>query len=292
MAQMISRQAGTSRPDPKLKASLRQIAVFTLTTGARDTSRAHRMLSKTDTMDQIGSCTKCEGGAKLAQRGGSVNHIRVSYMSGRRVVTTANLFVVDDEESVLESVKAVLAMYGYNPRCFLTGEEFLENAALEQAGCVITDLQMPGIDGIRLQQRLIEMQSPLSVIVLSGTADVPTVVNVMRKGAFTLLEKPYSGKDLATSVQSALDASERYFQKLQTEKRVRGLIATLTDEERMVMKQMLAGVPNKNMASVMDIGMRTVDRRRQAVFTKMGASTIAELATLLNSASIDLETLE
>ncbi len=79
-------------------------------------------------------------------------------------MTTANLFVVDDEESVLESVKAVLAMYGYNRALFLTGEEFLENASLEQAGCVITDLQMPGIDGIRLQQRLIEMQSPCPLL--------------------------------------------------------------------------------------------------------------------------------
>ncbi len=207
-------------------------------------------------------------------------------------MASANLFVVDDEQSVLESVKAVLETFGFAPQCYLSGDQFLAEASLTDAGCVITDLQMPGVDGVRLQQRLLELQSPLSVIVLSGTADVPTVVNVMRKGAYTLLEKPYSSKDLVASVQSALDASERYFQKQQIEKRVRALIATLTSEERTVMKQMLAGVPNKNMASVMDIGMRTVDRRRQAVFTKMGVGTIAELATLLNSASIDLETLE
>jgi FixJ family two-component response regulator len=207
-------------------------------------------------------------------------------------VATGNLFVVDDEESVLESVKAVLSLFGYEPHCYLSGEQFFNNASLNDSGCVITDLQMPGIDGVHLQQRLIEMQSPLSVIVLSGTADVPTVVNVMRQGAFTLLEKPYSSKDLVASVQSALDASERFYQKQQLEKRVRDLLKSLTDEERTVMKQMLAGVPNKNMATVMDIGMRTVDRRRQAVFTKMNVDTIAELATLLNSASIDLETLE
>jgi len=207
-------------------------------------------------------------------------------------VNTGNLFVVDDEEAVLESVKAVLNRFGYEPQCFLSGEQFLNNAALGAAGCVITDLDMPGIDGLRLQQHLNEIQSPLSVIVLSGTADVPTVVNVMRKGAYTLLEKPHSSKELVASVQSALDVSCQYFQKQQVIKRVKGLLASLTDEERTVLKQMLAGVPNKNMATVMDIGMRTVDRRRQAVFTKMEVSTIAELATLLNSASINLETLE
>ncbi len=207
-------------------------------------------------------------------------------------MSTGNLFVVDDDLTVLESVKAVLNRFGYEPQCYSSGDQFLSQAALESAGCVITDLQMPGIDGVRLQQHLNEIHSPLSVIVLSGTADVPTVVNVMRKGAYTLLEKPHSSKELVASVQSALDASTQYYEKQQLIKRVKGLIATLTDEERTVMKQMLAGVPNKNMATVMDIGMRTVDRRRQAVFTKMEVSTIAELATLLNSASIDLETLE
>ena len=207
-------------------------------------------------------------------------------------MSTGNLFVVDDEPAVLESVKAVLNCFGYDPRCYSSGEQFLNEATLESAGCVITDLKMPGIDGLKLQQHLNEIQSPLSIIVLSGTADVPTVVNVMRKGAYTLLEKPHSNTELVASVQSALDVSSQYYQKQQIVKRVKGLIVTLSDEERAVMKQMLAGVPNKNMATVMDIGMRTVDRRRQAVFTKMEVSTIAELATLLNSASIDLETLE
>jgi len=207
-------------------------------------------------------------------------------------MVTRNLFVVDDEEAVLESVKAVLELSGFEPQCYLSGQQFFEDASLNEAGCVITDLQMPGIDGARLQQHLNEMQSPLSVIVLSGAADVPTAVNAMRKGAYTLLEKPYSSKDLVASVESALEASELHYQKQQLEKRVRALIATLSDEEKLVLKKMLEGVPNKNIASVMDIGMRTVDRRRQAVFTKMGVGTIAELATLLNSASIDLETLE
>jgi two-component system response regulator FixJ len=208
------------------------------------------------------------------------------------MVTTGNLYVVDDEEAVLASVKAVLNVFGFEPKCYLSGEQFISEANLGAAGCVITDLQMPGMDGVRLQQHLNEIQSPLSVIVLSGKADVPTVVNVMRKGAFNLLEKPYSSKELVASVQCALDASYQYYEKLEIEKRVRALLKTLTEEERTVMKQMLAGVPNKNMATVMDIGMRTVDRRRQAVFTKMAVSTIAELATLLNSASIDLETLQ
>ncbi len=207
-------------------------------------------------------------------------------------MSTGNLFVVDDEESILASVKAVLNHFGYEPKCYLSAEHFLSDATLDEPGCVITDLKMPGMDGVSLQQHLNEIQSPLSVIVLSGKADVPTVVNVMRKGAYTLMEKPYSSKELVASVQSALEASNLFSQKQRLESRVQGLIATLSAEERTVMKQMLAGVPNKNMATVMDIGMRTVDRRRQAVFNKMQVSTIAELATLLNSASIDLETLE
>ena len=121
-------------------------------------------------------------------------------------LTAGNLFVVDDEELILNSVKAVLNHAGYQPKCYLSGEHFLSDATLDEPGCVITDLKMPGMDGVRLQQHLNEIQSPLSVIVLSGNADVPTVVNMMRKGAFTLLEKPYSSNE-SLSLTASLNRS-------------------------------------------------------------------------------------
>jgi two-component system, LuxR family, response regulator FixJ len=193
-----------------------------------------------------------------------------------------HLYVVDDDAKVLQSVKAVLVQYGYSPLCFQSAESFLREAIQDRPGCIITDLQMPGINGLELQERLLANGSPLSVIFLTGIADVPTVVKIMSNGAATLLEKPYASDALVEAVENALDASVLRWQNICQRQRVRMLEVTLTDEERTVMKMMLSGIANKNIASTLDIGMRTVDRRRHSIFTKMGVSTVAELAVMLS----------
>jgi two-component system response regulator FixJ len=95
--------------------------------------------------------------------------------------------VVDDDEAVLLSVKAVLGEHGYEVACYSAAEQFLAEAPLDGPGCVITDLQMPGIHGIELQRRLSEMECPFSSVVVTGVADVPTAVKLMQGGAITLL---------------------------------------------------------------------------------------------------------
>lgn len=199
------------------------------------------------------------------------------------MLNVGNVFIVDDDEAILASVKAVLSQFGYDPQCFHSADDFLKQAPLDAPGCVVTDLQMPGIDGFQLQERLAAMHSLLSIVVLTGVADVPTAVKVMRNGAATLLEKPYVSRDLLISVQQGLDASKKRWHTWQLEREVQAKLITLTDDERAVMKLMLSGAPNKSIASSMDLGMRTVDRRRQAIFSKMGVNTVAELAMLLSS---------
>lgn len=199
------------------------------------------------------------------------------------------LYVVDDDPIVLQSVKAVLVQHGFSPICYQSAEVFLREAIHDRPGCIVTDLQMPGINGLELQERLLANGSPLSVIFLTGIADVPTVVKIMRNGAATLLEKPYASQDLVNAIENALASSQARWQTTCQQRRVRMLEATLTNEERTVMRLMLNGVPNKNIASSMDIGMRTVDRRRQAIFTKMGVATVAELAVLLSCLTQDPE---
>ncbi len=204
--------------------------------------------------------------------------------------SVGNLYVVDDEESVLHSVKMVLSQYGMAPTCFTSAESFLREAAQDSPGCIVTDLDMPGgISGLQLQEMLLAKSSPLSVVFLTGIADVPTVVRIMRNGATTLLEKPYATQELVSAVQNALKCSQARWHTLREQARIKAMLATLTDEERTVMKMILAGTPNKNIASGLDIGMRTVDRRRQSIFNKMGVSTVAELAMLISMVSNDDE---
>jgi len=114
--------------------------------------------------------------------------------------------VVDDDEAVLLSVQAMLHQHGYRCRCYLSAQEFLNDLPDDRPGCVITDLQMPEVSGVELQRRLLDVQSPLSVVIVTGVADVPTAVTLMERGAVTLLEKPYNHKDLVGRKPSAVAA--------------------------------------------------------------------------------------
>jgi len=197
-----------------------------------------------------------------------------------------SIYVVDDDEAVLMSVQAMLSQHGYHCQCYLTAGEFLRNAPADRPGCVITDLQMPETTGVELQQRLMTQDSPLAVVVVTGVADVPTTVSLMERGAVTLLEKPYNHDNLVRAVERGLALSrERYLQK-QNQKSVLERLATLSLDEKRVMDCMLTGQPNKAVAHRLELSMRTVDRRRQAVLEKMGVRTAPELALLLGSAGI------
>ena len=197
-------------------------------------------------------------------------------------MTELNIYVVDDDRAVLLSVQAVLSHRGHTVHCFASGEEFFVAAVLDRPGCVVTDVQMPGSSGVDLQRRLLAARSPLSVVVVTGVADVPTAVAMMENGAITLLEKPYAPADLLCAVERGLAASRERWRA----HAVRHRLAQLTDEERGVLEQMLAGQPNKAIAHAVAMSMRTVDRRRQAVLEKMGVGSVPELALMLGAARL------
>lgn len=196
------------------------------------------------------------------------------------------VYVVDDDEAVLLSVKAILTQHGYQVQCFLSAEAFLAEIPSNVSGCAITDVQMPGMDGVELQQRLKAARSLLSVVVVTGVADVPLAVTMMERGAVTLLEKPYDHIDLLDAVAKGIGASRKRAELISGEETVQQRLATLTDEELQVMECMLADRPNKAIAHVLDLSMRTVDRRRRAVLDKMKVKSVPELALLIGTAGM------
>lgn len=193
-----------------------------------------------------------------------------------------DIYVVDDDRAVLSSVHAVLARTGRRVHCLASAEEFFAAAELQRAGCVVTDVQMPGIGGVELQNRLLAAHSPLAVVVVTGVANVPIAVAMMERGAVTLLEKPYAAADLLSAVERGLAVSAERWREQSVARR----LAQLTAEERNVLAQLLAGQPNKAIAHTVSMSMRTVDRRRQAVLEKMGVHSVAELAVLLASTGL------
>ena len=132
--------------------------------------------------------------------------------------------------------------------------------------------------------RLNAAGSPISTIVVTGVADVPTAVALMENGAVTLLEKPYDQAILLKAVVRGLEASKKLWEKQQAKRSVGQRLQTLSEEEQQVLQFMLSGEPNKIISSKLDLSMRTVDRRRQTILKKMQVQSLPELAMLVGRA--------
>ncbi len=203
------------------------------------------------------------------------------------MTTPPPVFVVDDDDVVLLSVKAILSQHGYEVECFSSAADFLRVAPLNMPGCVVTDLQMPQITGMELQQRLRELDSPLSVVVVTGVADVPTTISLMERGAVTLLEKPYDHLALLRAVAQGIENSQAKWQQRQSTREIEDRLATLSEEERQVLDLLLEGKANKEVASSLELSPRTMDRRRRAILDKMGTESIPELALKIGGLTLN-----
>jgi two-component system response regulator FixJ len=193
----------------------------------------------------------------------------------------AAVCVIDDEEAVRDLARQILNSHGITVRSYASAEEFLADFDESTTSCVVTDLRMPKIDGLQLQHHLSEIGSLVSMVVVTGYADVRTAVRLMQDGAVTLLEKPYEPANLIAAVERAIARTQARRERHEEFRRAKAALAKLTDEERSVLDGILAGLPNKTIALRLDISLRTVDRRRQAIFTKTAVRSDTELATLV-----------
>lgn len=188
--------------------------------------------------------------------------------------------IIDDDSAVRESLLALVQMKGLNTKGYASAEAFLANLQPSDTGCVVCDVRMPGLTGLQLLEKMAERKSTLPVIIITAYADVPTAVRAMQAGAVTFLEKPANDVDLIAAIQQALNL-EQAQQALRRQKAdVEAKLSSLTSDEVAVMRKMLEGLPNKRIASDLDIGLRTVELRRSNIMKKMGAGSLAELVRL------------
>jgi len=188
--------------------------------------------------------------------------------------------VIDDDEAVRESIDFLLRAAGLSVRTYESATSFLEAAPKITAGCIITDVRMPGLSGIELLRRLQEMQIGLPVIVITGHGDVPLAVEAMKCGAVDFLEKPFDDDVLLASVRGALDRSEESASVEAERAEIRARIAALTQRERDVLEGLVAGHPNKIIAFKLEISPRTVEIYRANLMTKMKAGSLSELVRM------------
>jgi len=188
--------------------------------------------------------------------------------------------IVDDDASFLTAVGRLLRASGFAVRTFASAAEFLAQPEFDVPGCVLVDLQMPGLSGLDLQEALARERHPLPVIFLTGQGDIPTSVHAMRRGAEDFLTKLAPKADLLAAVTRGIDrdARERTGRARLDAQRAR--LDALTPREREVLQHVVGGKPNKIIACDLGIHERTVKLHRTAITTKLGVSSVAELTKL------------
>jgi two-component system response regulator DctR len=202
-------------------------------------------------------------------------------------VLDATVFVVDDDASVRDALAWLLRSRRLLSETFASGEEF---AAFLRAGffagqpcCLLLDVRMPGLSGLELFEQLVllGLVEAMPVIFLTGHADVPTAVQMVKRGAFDFCEKPFSDNALVDRVEQAVARSAEVLATRRERLRLKSRLQELTERERDVMRLVVEGLPNKLIADQLDISVRTVEVHRARVFDKMEVKSAVELANLL-----------
>ncbi|MFN1618451.1 response regulator transcription factor [Vibrio rotiferianus] len=184
-----------------------------------------------------------------------------------------SLYIVDDEEPVLESMAFLLESYGYEVETFSSGIDFLNEVNLSAPGCVLLDSRMPDMRGQDVHQMMNEKLSPISVIYLTGHGDIPMAVDALKDGALDFFQKPVDGNALVMAVDDAMAQSLKNGEKLGAKQ----VLQSLTRREREVLGLVVKGMKNQEMADLLCVSLRTIEVHRSNVMKKLEAESLAVL---------------
>jgi two-component system response regulator FixJ len=190
------------------------------------------------------------------------------------------VYVIDDDDAMRESLEFLLGAAEFQVSPFESALSFLDALPTIDFGCVVSDVRMPGIDGIELLKRLKAAGSLLPVVIMTGHGDVPLAVEAMKLGAMDFLEKPFEDDRLIGMIEMALSRAEPGVRSETVTREIQSRIAGLSPRERQVMDGLTAGLSNKLIAREYDISPRTIEVYRANVMTKMQAASLSELVRL------------
>lgn len=195
------------------------------------------------------------------------------------------VFVVDDDEAVRDAMTMLLRAVDLRVETFASAAAFLHGYRLDQRGCIVLDVRMPGTSGLVLQDQLRGRHIHLPVIFLSGHADVPIAVLAMKQGAFDFIEKPIAAQRLVPVIHAALAFDRRQgaggTSQSRPQQHVAELLASLTLREREVLNLVVDGQPTREIAARLKVSIKTVEFHRARIREKLGVSSMAELFKLL-----------
>ena len=193
---------------------------------------------------------------------------------------SGTVFVVDDDAIVRRSLQATLTLAGFKVVQFASARQFLAHIRPAQSGCALVDMRMPEMDGLELQQELSARNSLMTVIIITGHADVPLTVRAVKAGALDVLEKPFSNEKLVAQARAALAISAAKAETALRKKRLQQKLQSLSCREQEVMNLIVEGRSNKEIATALRLSPRTVDIHRARVMEKLGARSVVELVRM------------
>lgn len=202
------------------------------------------------------------------------------------MIGTPLVFVVDDDPSVRKAVARLLNTVGLRTLTFSSPAEFLEYELPQQPSCLILDVELPGMDGLELQRKLIASECHLPIVFISGHGDIPMSVRAMKTGAVDFLAKPFSEEVLLRSVRQALEQSQRDLATWTDVRAIRGRYESLSPREREVLAHVVSGELNKQIGRALGVTEKTVKVHRGQVMRKMAAGSLAELVRLAQKIGI------
>ena len=206
-------------------------------------------------------------------------------MNANGMNTGATVFVIDDDEAVRKGLAKLLRSAGYSTRLFASGRDYLEHSC-DEPGCIILDLRMPKTGGLELQATLAAQGCHPPIIFLSGYGDVPSTAMALKKGAVDFLEKPVDAEILLAAVNEALKSDRENRQQYSQLAEVKTRLANLTAREFEILRYVIAGSLNKQIAWALDISEKTVKTHRGRVMDKMEVQSVAELVRLADKAGL------
>jgi FixJ family two-component response regulator len=189
--------------------------------------------------------------------------------------------VVDDDASLLRGVGRLLRSYGYAVNTYSSAAEFLSVGVPSAPGCLLLDLNMPGMTGLELQKVISDYHSRLSIVFISGQGDIPATVKAMKAGAVDFLTKPFEGKALLAAIEAALSRSITAHALDGSLQQDWALFKTLSPRERQVCLLFAQGLLNKQIAGELGTTERTIKAQRASVMRKLGADSVPDVVRLI-----------
>ncbi|MDN3274235.1 response regulator FixJ [Frankia sp. RB7] len=196
------------------------------------------------------------------------------------MTTKGHVYVIDDDEAMRDSLNFLLDAAGFGVTLFDNAQSFLDALPGLTFGCVVSDIRMPGLDGIELLKRMKAQHSPFPILIMTGHGDVPLAVEAMKLGALDFLEKPFEDDRLTVMIETAIHQAEPAAKSEAIAQDIAARVASLSPRERQVMEGLIAGLSNKLIARDYDISPRTIEVYRANVMTKMQAGSLSELVRL------------